>query len=111
MMLSYLNHQNFSAPTNSSAFRLIKREFVLTEIMRLTCSFFLFQQSDHIPDLGAPSMARTLASVFEVLAKMTLKRAEHSKEHYGRSRLTSIEKGRKGVSKKDEEEREEEKVQ
>lgn len=39
--------------------------------MRLTCSFFLFQQSDHIPDLGAPSMARTLASVFEVLAKMT----------------------------------------
>ncbi|RXN29948.1 hypothetical protein ROHU_018092 [Labeo rohita] len=28
-------------------------------------------ESDHIPDLGAPSMARTLASVFEVLAKMT----------------------------------------
>lgn len=72
MMLSYLNHQNFSAhPHKFLCFRHIKREFILTEIMRLTCSFFLFQQSDHIPDLGAPSMARTLASVFEVLAKMT----------------------------------------
>lgn len=112
MMLSYLNWQNVSVyPHKVLCFQTHQKRSCIDRDYETDVFLRLFQPLDHIPDLGAPSMARTLASVFEVLDDP--KCAERSKERYedfGWFLKRKKEKERKSL-KRDEKEREEERVQ